>query len=118
MKLIKKKNLSLVVALFIMAVPVLVGAQWNPLQGSPGTGLVTDADFSQVLTRVLKWALGILSVLAVIAFVGSGILWITAGGGEGTEKAKKWLTGSIIGLIVALLGYVIVVTIDRMIRGA
>ncbi len=44
----------------------------------------------------------------------SGIIYITSGGDDGrVETAKKMLTYAIIGLVVALLGYVIVYAVGN-----
>ena len=57
----------------------------------------------------LHYVLGIIGVIAVIAFVVSGIMYITAAGNEEqVEKAKEIMTYAIIGLVIALLGLTIV----------
>ena len=52
-----------------------------------------------------------------MGFVISGIMYITAGGSDRADEARKWLTYSIIGIIVALLGYVMTTFISTMIGG-
>jgi hypothetical protein len=78
---------------------------------------LSDKNFSDVLIDALKWILSILAVIAVIALVGSGIMYITSGGDTNrAETAKQWMTYTIIGLVIALLGLVIVITIDAIIN--
>ena len=65
----------------------------------------------------MKWLLAILGFIAIIGFVIAGILYLTAAGDEkriGT--AKNAMTYSIVGVIVALVGYVIVGAVDSWLR--
>lgn len=63
----------------------------------------------QTITVVMNWLLGLIGVLGVIAFVISGIMYLTSAGDEGqAEKAKSVMTFAIIGLVVALVGLIIV----------
>ncbi|OIP59983.1 MAG: hypothetical protein AUK19_01075 [Candidatus Moranbacteria bacterium CG2_30_45_14] len=71
-----------------------------------GLGNMSVFDFLQVL---MNWLLGIIGVLAVIAFVISGIQYLTSAGDEKmAETAKRNMTYAIIGLVVALAGLIIV----------
>jgi hypothetical protein len=67
----------------------------------------------QIISSTLSWLLAILGFIAVIGFVISGILYLTAAGNETQiEKAKSAMTYSIIGVIVALMGYVIIQAVN------
>lgn len=71
-----------------------------------------------VVKNILNWMLGLVGVIAIIGFVISGFQYITAAGSEKTlEIAKRNMTYSIIGVIVALSGYVIILAIDTALRG-
>lgn len=73
---------------------------------------VMSGDFTGVVTYALNWILGIIGILAVTGIAVSGIMYVTSGGDEKrTETAKNWLLYSIVGLVVALIGYAIVSTI-------
>jgi hypothetical protein len=64
------------------------------------------------------WLLAIIGTLSVIAFVVSGIQYLTAAGDEkNIETAKKNLTYSVIGVVVALSGLIIVTTISMILGG-
>jgi hypothetical protein len=81
------------------------------------TGL-PETTAKNVVLNVLKWLLSLVFVLTVLAFVGSGIIFIMSFGNSGlTEMAKNWLTFAIIGLIVSVLGFVIVLAISSMLTG-
>lgn len=67
------------------------------------TGRILDIAMS-----VAWWFLAILGAIGVIGFVISGILYLTAAGDDKQmEKAKNAMKWSIIGVIVALSGVVI-----------
>lgn len=79
---------------------------------SPTGGIQT------VVKNILNWMLGLIGVIAIIGFVISGFQYIAAAGSEKTiEIAKRNMTYSIIGVIVALSGYVIILAIDTALRG-
>ncbi len=67
-----------------------------------------DASIYNIVTNIMNWLLGLIGVIGVIGFAISGILYLTAAGDE-TQigKAKKAMTYSIIGVIVALVGLVV-----------
>lgn len=71
-----------------------------------------------IISQTLAWLLGILGFIAVIGFVISGILYLTAAGNESQiEKAKSAMTYSIVGVIVALMGWVIVQAVQAWLGG-
>ena len=81
------------------------------------TGL-PETTAKNVVLNVLKWLLSLVFVLTVLAFVGSGIIFIMSFGNSGlTEMAKNWLSFAIIGLVVSVLGFVIVLAISNMLTG-
>ncbi len=66
-------------------------------------------DFIQ---KVLNFILSFLGLIAIIAIIYAGYMYITAGGDDGqTEKAKKTIIYAIIGLIVVVISYALVNTI-------
>jgi len=75
--------------------------------GLPGGTLFT------VMENFVKWLLGIFGFIAIIGFIISGFMYLTAAGDEDQqEKAKKQMTWSIIGVIIGLSGYVIIKAVD------
>ncbi|NTW29927.1 MAG: hypothetical protein HGB34_03945 [Candidatus Moranbacteria bacterium] len=84
---------------------------------SSTTGL-PDTAADQVVINIMNWLLGMLGLLAMIMFVVSGIMYLTAGGDEkNTEHAKNNIKYAIIGVAVALLGYTIMYTIQQVVTG-
>jgi cytochrome bd-type quinol oxidase subunit 2 len=81
------------------------------------TGL-PETEAGQVIVNIMYWLLGMLGLLAMVMFVVSGIMYLTAGGDEkNTEHAKNNIKYAIIGVAVALLGYTIVYTIQQVVTG-
>lgn len=63
---------------------------------------------SQVANRLIKGALGITGVLAVIAFIWGGIEWMTSAGNESrVKKGKDMMLWAILGLVVIFGSYAI-----------
>lgn len=76
------------------------------------SGLPTGSIYG-IISSTLSWLLAILGFIAVIGFVIAGILYLTAAGNEAQiEKAKSAMTYSIVGVIVALMGYVIIQAVN------
>ena len=79
---------------------------------------LSKSSISTIVSNFMTWLLLLFGFLAVIGFVIAGILYLTAAGDEkqlGTAKtAMKW---SIVGIIVALMGYVIIYAVDTWLSG-
>jgi len=114
-----KKLLSFVFVLAIVGLPFVAGAQLNVKSTEmAASGLSgNDVSFYDVIVTVMNWLLIVITVLAVIGFIISGVYFITAAGTGRVEDAKHWLTYSIIGIIVALIGYIIVQLVDNLLKG-
>lgn len=81
-----------------------------------GTNL-PDSDVITIITNIMYWILGIFGFLAIIAFAISGIQYILSVGDEKSiDTAKRSMKWSIIGVVVALSGLVIIYAVDRMLR--
>lgn len=117
-----KKMFMYVMAAMLVLAPIAVSAQFapgydtNPDNTSVGATGLSEISIRDMITLIMNWLLYLLAALAVLGFVIAGILYITAAGDEGkTEKAKGLITYSIIGLVVALLGLVIVRTVSNLV---
>ena len=78
-----------------------------------GTGLAGEATGSLTIAglfvNILQWLLAIFGVLAIIMFVVMGYKYLFAGvDEEQAEQAKAGVTYAVIGIIIALSGYIIV----------
>ncbi|EKE22168.1 MAG: hypothetical protein ACD_7C00030G0004 [uncultured bacterium] len=92
--------------------------------GSSGVCIPTGTDLpdpggedplADVINNVMQWLLGIVGVIAIIAFVISGMQYMLASGDQNMmEMGKRNMMWSIVGVIVALMGMVILIFIQSM----
>jgi hypothetical protein len=110
-----KKTMFSIGSFLVLAVPVLVSAQWN-VTTTPNGGL-PDGSILAIIMAVMNWLLILLGIFGVIGFVIAGILYLTAAGNDDQmQKGKNAMTWSIIGVIVGLMGYVIIQAVDAMLN--
>ncbi len=116
----KMKNVLYGATSAVMALaPTLASAQWNV--GNVNNGVQTNLanrTIGSMLNVVLNYTLALVGILGVIGFVIAGILYLTAAGDEDQAgKAKNVMMYSIIGVIVALIGYIVVTAISQVFVG-
>ncbi|MFA5128279.1 MAG: LamG-like jellyroll fold domain-containing protein [Patescibacteria group bacterium] len=71
------------------------------------TGL-SNTDIRLTIARIIRVALGLLGIVALVLILYGGFVWMTAGGDEEKiQKAKKILVNAVIGLIIILSAYAI-----------
>jgi|WetSurMetagenome_2_1015567.scaffolds.fasta_scaffold82870_4 hypothetical protein len=113
----KKKIESFLSAAFVLAltVPALANAQFAPpTRGDTG---ISDAPVSQIIVKVMNWLLYIVGFLGVIGFAIAGILYLTAAGDDDRiNQAKRAMLFSILGVVVALAGLVVVYFISGILN--
>lgn len=138
----KRKLVYSLVTLMLIAVPFLASAQsvniglpglgdinitgpgaggggggWDP-DNLRESGLPTGTIYG-IVTNIMMWLLAIVGVVGIIGFAISGIMYIVSSGNDETMgKAKNAMLYSIIGITVALVGYVAIKAIDSMLRGS
>ncbi|KKP57128.1 MAG: hypothetical protein UR51_C0023G0013 [Candidatus Moranbacteria bacterium GW2011_GWF1_34_10] len=112
----KKILLMKFLSIIFLIMPFFVFAQY----GVPtGTGLPESDDLSDIIISIMNWLLLLVGVIGIIGFVISGILYMTAAGDSNQiDRAKTAMTWSIVGVIVALMGYVIIKAADSMLEGS
>lgn len=107
-----KKIVYSIVAVMVTA-PVLALAYDPPADTTLPTGSIT-----QIISSIMTWILGLVGFLGVIGFAIAGILYLTAAGDEDRiSTAKRAMTWSIVGVVVALLGVVIIQAANSMLGG-
>lgn len=97
----------------------------KPISPGPGitfptdTGLPTNPNLVKgIFTNVANFLLSIIGIIAIISFVISGIQYFLVATDEKMmETAKKTMVASIIGLVVALFGYIAVKTVEMLLKG-
>lgn len=71
------------------------------------TGL-GQTDIRVTVARIIRVAMGLLGIVAVVIILIGGFTWMTAGGNEEkVGEAKKWIFAGIIGLAIILSAYAI-----------
>lgn len=76
------------------------------------SGIAAQTSFREALITWTNFFLGFLSLVAMIALIYSGFLYVTAAGNdEQTGKAKKIIIWVVIGIMVILLAYALVNTL-------
>lgn len=107
---------SAAILLAVLAVPATVSlaAGFAPpnVPGLPG-GTITE-----IVTAVMNWLLVLVGIFGVIGFAIAGILYLISAGDETKAgTAKNAMMFSIIGVIVAILGLVIIKAAQSMLGG-
>lgn len=111
------KKLQKIVAIFVMAFCLLAVAGPALAQGgvinagslglsyATETGLGTK-DVRTTIAQIIKVAMGLLGIVAVVIILIGGFTWMTAGGNDDKiAEAKKWLFAGVIGLAIILSAY-------------
>lgn len=111
---------SLIWVVSFLAVPTMVGAQSDVfgLEYGAATGL-GQQDPRETAANIIRAALGILGIVAVVIVLWGGIMWMTAGGSDDkVGKAKKILFSGIIGLIIILSAFALTQFVINQLIGA
>lgn len=125
MKKIKQAAYAVFVLAFV-TVPAVAGAAitgvsgggWDSGKNNAGNANLPGGTIFNIISNTMNWLLAILGFIGIIGFVISGILYLTAAGDETQiEKAKSAMMYSIIGIIVALIGFVIIRAVDTWLSG-
>lgn len=91
-------------------------AGWTP-DNYTGYGL-SSTPIWEIIETLMLWLLYILGFIAIIAFVVAGLIYLTSGGDEKkAETAKQYVTWSIIGVVVALSGLIILRAVSFWLLG-
>jgi len=119
----KKKKLTKVTGLLGFALLVLPIFSFAAVsQGGwqvPNVPGLSTRSVSEILLTFIDWAIKIIGLLGVIIFIYGGFTYLTAQGESSSlEKAKRIIIYGIVGIAVAVLGLVVVRTIDGIIKGS
>lgn len=115
MNMIKKlKSVLSFVFVLILTAPVVASAQL----GTPTGTNLPESTVSEIIIAVMDWLLYIVGFLGVIGFAIAGILYLTAAGDDDRiSKAKNAMLYSIIGIIVAIAGLVVLQFAQNLLGG-
>lgn len=112
--MMKLKQMFAVLATMAMMAPSLVMATSHTpdliptdlgIQYGESTGL-GQKDIRVTVASIIKTAMGLLGIVAVVIILIGGFKWMTAGGNEEqTGEAKSWIFSGVIGLAIILSAY-------------
>lgn len=108
------KKISSGIAAGMALAPLAALAQFT----TPGGTGLPSGGIVQILTNGMNWLLIIVGILGVVGFVIAGILYLTAAGDDDQiSKAKRAMIYSIVGVLVALIGVVIIQAVQGLLGG-
>ncbi len=112
--MMKLKKVFALLAVFTILAPMVAMAQ-APIKatGPGGLGLEYGAetglgqkDIRVTVASIIRTAMGLLGIVAVVIILIGGFKWMTSGGSEeGAEEGKKYIFSGIIGLAIILSAY-------------
>ena len=107
------------VSALVALAPAVAGAQWGIGQANALKSGTPQGSLIGIVEQTMYWLLGLVGFLGIIGFVIAGVLYLTAAGDEDQiGKAKNAMMYSIIGVIVALLGFIIIQAVTAWLGGA
>lgn len=111
------KSVTVSMFLFVLLTPV-VSAQWSVGRKYAEDAGTPDGTITDIVGTTMDWLLALLGFFGIIGFVISGIMYLTAAGDDDQiSTAKNAMKYSIIGIIVALLGFVIIQAVETLLTG-
>jgi hypothetical protein len=113
-KRIAQYGITPLIALSLFVPTFFARAEWSVLGLNNG---LPQGTIYGIITSILTWLLGAIGIIAIIGFLIAGMMYIiSTGDDDGAKKAKSAMKNSIIGIIVALSGYVAIQAIDSMLN--
>ena len=110
-------SIGVVVAFVSITLPSVAFGAWNMAnnQGAAKKLGISTSTPSLILTNIINYALAIIGFLGVLGFIISGIMYLVSAGDEDMAKtAKQNMVYAIIGVTVALIGYVVMAAISTI----
>lgn len=111
--------LLIVVGFFVIKNVVWAQATSYSIEDIGGSVGLATVDLKTLVINIIKWVLGLVSLVAVSYLIYGGVLWLTSRGNEEKiAKAKKTIINAVIGVIIVLLAWAIVLLVNRFITNA
>ncbi len=87
----------------------------NVKVGDQPADVITGLRPSQFVSTAINLLLGVAGIIAFFFLLMGGVQWILAGGDkEGTEKARKRITGALVGLAIVFSAYALIYIIQAL----
>lgn len=111
--IVKRVVVFLGAFLFVFGAQAAFGAGYAVLESIPGINAGSSPSLSIYLSAIFKTGIGLAGVLAVLMIVIGGIQYIGSGmSPSGKSDARDRITSAIMGLLLALLSWIILNTIN------
>lgn len=111
--IVKKVVVFLSAFLFMFGAQMAFGAGYAVLESIPGINAGSSPSLSTYLGAIFKIGIGLAGVLAVLMIVIGGIQYIGSGmSPSGKTDARDRITNAVLGLLLALLSWIILNTIN------
>jgi hypothetical protein len=83
-------------------------SQGRTITFNSSTGVIAE-----YVSAIYTYAIGVVGILATVVMMIGGFIWITAGGNPSrVGEAKSWIGGALAGLLLSLLSYTLLMTIN------
>jgi len=67
---------------------------------------LSTSDPAEIMANVIKGILGLTGVIALVAFIAGGVIWMTSGGSaEKVKKGRDILVWAVLGLFIVFSSY-------------
>ena len=113
-----KQKITFLLAVFILASLVLVsdaGAQGATPIDNPAPNYLVSYDFQQLIVSAISIALYFAGTIALLFLIIGGFQYIMARGNEeATEKAKKTISGAVLGIVIIVMSFAIVTIVNNL----
>ena len=114
----KMKNLMYAAAAAVAAAPVAASAlntvSGNLMGSAQTSNLTAGTNVSTYVNTLMSYIIGLVGVIAILGFLISAVMYFTAAGDEEKiTKANSAMTYSIIGVVVALVGFVVLNVVNN-----
>lgn len=74
---------------------------------------ISGTSIGEYIKAIYNYAIGVVGIIAAVVLMWGGIRWMTAGGSaEKVKEAQSWISASLTGLVLALLSYMLLATIN------
>lgn len=113
-----KKKIIIFVSIFLFLFLICTFAiAAEPIKLQVPIGGVTEVSgeggFGTYINNIYRFVIGAVGILAVVMIMWAGFLWMTArGSAEQVSKAKGYMSGAVIGLVLALGSFLILATVN------
>ncbi|MEY3784381.1 MAG: hypothetical protein RLZZ230_703 [Candidatus Parcubacteria bacterium] len=104
-----KRKTYLILSALLLVVPIIAMAKGLVPCGGPGEPVCQLCYFVDQVNLIVKWLVGILTVVFAIIFVSSGLKLVTSTGNAAEMKATKdRITNAIIGLVIVMAAWLLI----------